>query len=122
MNLTNNIKKYEENIQIERELWNEYISKGLIRLAYKCPKCKKNITLKEYNSSINPYVGRCNNIKCRKIEYLRKHTIFELNSKTHLSLIRYRVELSLFHFKNENHIYDLIINENIHIIFLKITF
>jgi len=63
MNLTNNIKKYEENIQIERELWNEYISTGLIRLPNKCPKCKKNITIKENNSSINPYVGRCNNIK-----------------------------------------------------------
>lgn len=86
MKLENNIKNYEENIEIERELWNEYISKCLIMLPNKCPKCKNNITIKENNSSINPYVSRCSNLKYRKIVYLRTSTLFELISKTPLSL------------------------------------
>ena len=41
MNLSNNINEYEDDIKVEMELWNEYISKDLIMLPSKCPKCKK---------------------------------------------------------------------------------
>ena len=66
MNLSNNIKEYEDNIKVERELWNEYISKGLIMLPSKCPKCKKNLAIIENNSPINSYLGRCSSPKTQK--------------------------------------------------------
>ena len=74
-------------MQIEHKIWNDYISKGLIILPLHCPKCNKKVSLNEYDSTINTYIGRCCNPKCRKIIYLRIYTIFNLASKTLISII-----------------------------------
>ena len=42
----------------ERKIWNEYFSNGMIVLQNKCDKCTKNISIKENDSIINPYIGR----------------------------------------------------------------
>ena len=55
---------------------------------------------------INPYVGRCCNPKCRKTIYLRTQSLFDLYSKTPISILKYIVTLSLIHSKNTNEIYD----------------
>ena len=106
MQVQNTIPKYEENLFLERKLWNDYFSSGLLVISQKCSNCNKYIEVMEHNSSINPYLGRCTNPNCRKIIYLRQKTIFELNSKTPLTLTRYIVELSLVHLKNANEIYE----------------
>ncbi len=55
---------------------------------------------------INPYVGRYCNPKYRKTIYLRTQTLFDLYSKTPISILKNIVTLSLKHSKNTNEICD----------------
>ena len=89
------IPEYIENIKKEREIWNDYFKKGLLNIPLQCPKCQKNITIKEYDIIYNPYISNSCKPKCRKILYLRINTIFSLNSKTPISLIKYIINLNL---------------------------
>ena len=74
------------DLETERKVWNDYISNGLIPITRKCPKCNKNISIKENNSILNPYLGHCYNSKCRKILYLKQDTLFDLFPKTPISI------------------------------------
>ena len=55
---------------------------------------------------INPYIGRCCNPKCRKTNYLRTQTLFDLYSKTPIPFLKYIVTWSLKYSKNTNKIND----------------
>ena len=99
------------NMQKERKLWNEYLSNGLIPFPERCAKCNGNICLNEYNALINPYVGRCSNPKCRKYVFLRENTLFNYFSKTHISIIRYIIYISLQFKKNATEIYNIFIKD-----------
>lgn len=90
------------NMTSERKIWNEYFSNGMIVLPNKCDKCAKNISIKENDSIINPYIGRCSNPQCRKIYYLRNGSIFNLFNKTPISLIKNVIQLNLDHKKMQN--------------------
>ena len=100
------VSLYNADIITERKLWQDLFSKGLILTPKECPNCAKNISIIEHNTMINPYVGRCCNPKCRKTIYLRTQSLFDLYSKTPISILKYIVTLSLIHSKNTNEIYD----------------
>ena len=106
------IPKIELNMTSERKILNEYFSNGLIQIPKKCDKCSKNISIKENNTLISPYIGRCCNPQCRKIYYLRECSLFNLFSKTSISLIKYVIVLNLDFQKNAKQIYELLKNNN----------
>ena len=51
----------------ERKIWNEYFFNGLIPIPNICDKYSKNISIKENDTIISPYIGRYYNQQCRKI-------------------------------------------------------
>ena len=49
------------DLETERKVWNDYISNGLIPITRKCPKCNKNISIKENNSKFkSKFKKKCN--------------------------------------------------------------
>ena len=53
-----------------------------------CPYCNHGaVGTKNYGSIYNPIQGKCNYYKCSRNIYLRKGTIFEINSKTPVSVL-----------------------------------
>lgn len=106
MEVAKELSNYKNNLEIERKIWNEYSTVGILSIPDKFPNCNKNITLTLKNSTINPYLGTCTNLACRKVIYISVNSIFELNSKTPLSLILYILEISIVHSKNANQIFE----------------
>ena len=104
----NDFSLYNADINTERKLWQDLFSKGLIPTPMQCPNCAKNTLIIEHETNINPYAAICCNPKCRKRIYLRAQTLFDLYSKTPISILKYIVTLSLKHSKNSNEIYDYI--------------
>jgi hypothetical protein len=81
---------------------------GFIPTPLACPNYSKNVSIIIHNTMINPYLGRCCNPKYRKTNYLRTQALFDLYTKTPISILKYIVALSLKHSKNINEIYDFL--------------
>ena len=78
-----------------------------------------HININNNNTLSNPYIGRCNNNKCRRIYYSREKTFFSLFPKTNISTILYIIKILLLEKKNGNDIYNHIKNETENIIISK---
>ena len=62
----------------------------------KCSFCDKGfINLRENQSLINPFLGKCNNYRCPREIYLRKGMIFEFNNKTPAQVLHTIIKLWL---------------------------
>jgi len=96
----------QNNIEIEKYIWNKFVLKIIILLPSFCNLCNnKSINIYDNNSIYNPYIGKCTNAKCRKMFYLRQGTILGLYPKTPVSTILYIIKMFILEKKNTNEIY-----------------
>ena len=83
----------------------DYFNKGLLNISLQCPKCQKNITIKEnakicieQNNRIwkknNSYIGN-SAIKNAERYCIKELILFFLNSKTSIPLIKYIINLNV---------------------------
>ena len=112
------------DLNIERNIWKNWIIDKLITKPAKCPLCSHPyVNMVENNTLNNPYIAICNNVSCRRIIYLREGTIFNHFPRTACSNILYIIKLWLFEIKNANEIHNKFRTEfpNINISLIKIT-
>ena len=69
------------NIKDERVFWIKFTIENFIIINTICPYCNHGaVGTKKCDSLYNPIQGKCNYYKCSRNLYLRKGTIFEINS------------------------------------------
>ena len=72
----------------ERIIWKNYLIGIFILIPEICNICKKgHINLRDNNSIINPFLGKCSNYKCNREFYLRKNTLFEYHRNIPASVL-----------------------------------
>ena len=112
------------DLNIERNIWKNYIIDKLIAGTDKCPLCSHPyVNMVENNTLNNPYIARCNNVRCRRIIYLREGKNFNHFPRTACSNILYIIKLWLFENKNANEIHNKFRTDfsNINISLIRIT-
>ena len=72
----------------ERIIWKNYLIGIFILIPEICNICKKgHINLRDNNSIINPFLGKCSNYKCNREFYLKKNTLFEYHRNIPASVL-----------------------------------
>ncbi len=100
------------DIQYERQIWNTLILDKLVEKPKSCNLYGySNVSLVENNTINYPYICRCSNKKCRKVIYLKDHTIFNEFPRTGCSIILYIIKLLLFDNNNASEIKNKFNNE-----------
>ena len=89
------------DLNIERKFWKNWIIDKLNTKQAKCPLCSHlYVNMVENNTLNNPYIARCNNVRYRRIIYLREGAIFNHIPRTAYSNILDIIKL--WHFQNKN--------------------
>ena len=89
--------KWNIDVAKEREFWKKKIFDNFIKIPQICESCNHGaVNLINQDSEINPFLGKCNNYKCKKNIYLRKGTIFEKHKHTPVSVLYNIMELWIY--------------------------
>jgi len=105
---TENGKKWNINLDSERNFWNEKLKDKFIKIPKNCPLCMKPYINKIPNSTLNnPILGKCT--KFEKAIYLRENIIFGLFPSAQASKF-FIINLWLLEEKNLNKIFNYMKN------------
>ena len=81
-------EKNDIPIEEERELWKNYYINKYIFIPKNCPQCNHpNISIVNFNSTLNPIKGGCNNKTCKYRFYLRSYSFFKYFPKIPAQII-----------------------------------
>ena len=95
------------DLAYERKFWNQHLLQKIIFIPLICHLCGNyNVSLTEYKTLANPYIGRCTSNKCRKIFFLKTKTFLDFFPKQSDSIVLYVLKLSIIEKKNCIEIYN----------------